>query len=500
MTPTSDAPPTASEHAARPLPEKIGRYQIVERIGAGGMGTVYKAHDPHLNRTVAVKLPIIDMPAQDRVMRLERFQREARSAAQVWHPHVCPIYDVGEDQGQPFVVMAYVEGQSLAERLAQHGRFEDVAAAVVLVRQVLDALEAVHGHGIVHRDLKPGNIMLDAAGRAVLTDFGLARPEYEAAHLTSDGAIVGTPAYMAPEQAAGQSARIGPWTDLYSVGVVFFQMLTGRLPFEGPALAVLAKILHDPPPPLGSLRPYLDPGLETILLKALGKEPEGRFRSARQFSDALGALATTTSTTAMPQALGTSITAMPQALGSHEELRQQVSRLNATDSSKYMSALQRGFPYLLAAGFFTIAGACSILMLTSDNYRGILSPWIGWLVFLGSLSILFGVVRRWVRQQDLIGKNKKGETWLMTAARQGHASFVKDLLARGADVHEKDNIGQTALMKAAGNGHLAVVRLLLAGGTEVNERDNEGQTALMKAMAAGHPDIVSLLEAAGAKE
>jgi serine/threonine protein kinase len=282
------------------LPERIGRYDILGRIGAGGMGTVYKAHDPHLSRTVALKMPRIDTLPHDRAKRLERFQREARSAAQVWHPHVCPIYDVGIHDGQPYVVMAYVEGQSLAERLVKHGRFDDIGEAITLIRQLLDALRAVHEHGIVHRDLKPSNILLDAGGRAVLTDFGLARPEQESQRLTSDGVVVGTPAYMAPEQAAGQLDRTGPWTDLYSVGVVFFEMLTGQLPFEGTPMVVLGKILHEPPPTLARLRPYLDARLDAILLKALHKEPEGRFRSAREFSETLAGLVAAASGASMP--------------------------------------------------------------------------------------------------------------------------------------------------------------------------------------------------------
>ena len=278
-SPAADQLVTTDHSAAGPLSEKIGRYGILGCLGAGGMGTVYKAHDPHLNRTVALKVPRIDTLPEDRAKRLERFQREARSAAQVWHPHVCPIYDVGIHDGRPYVVMAYVEGQSLAERLAQHGRFDDIGEAITLIRQLLDGLAAVHEHGIIHRDLKPSNVLLDSGGRAVLTDFGLARPEQESQRLTSDGVVVGTPAYMAPEQAAGQPESTGPWTDLYSVGIVFFEMLTGQLPYEGAPLAVLGKIVHEPPPALSRFRPYLDARLEAILLKALHKEPEARFRA-----------------------------------------------------------------------------------------------------------------------------------------------------------------------------------------------------------------------------
>jgi serine/threonine protein kinase len=281
-------------------PVQIGRYQLLERLASGGMGTVYKARDPQLNRVVAIKVPQFEGPPQAVGARRQRFQREARAAAQVWHPHVCPIYDVGEHDEVPYVVMAYVEGQSLTRRLAEGGRYENVGEAVALIRQVLDALEAVHAHRIVHRDIKPGNILIDPTGRAVLTDFGLARPEADQAHLTSDGVVVGTPAYMAPEQAGGPADRIGPWTDLYSVGIVFFEMLTGQLPFQGPPMAVLGKILHEPPATLSRLRPYLDARLDAILLKALHKEPEQRFRSAREFSEALAGLTVAAPTASMP--------------------------------------------------------------------------------------------------------------------------------------------------------------------------------------------------------
>jgi serine/threonine protein kinase len=265
------------------MPVQIGRYHILERRGAGGMGTVYKAHDPQLERAVALKLPRFEGPEHALGVRRQRFQREARAAAQVWHPHVCPIFDVGEYNGQPFVVMAYLDGPSLAERLEARGRFESVGEAVILVRQVLDALDAIHARGIIHRDLKPGNIMIDAAGRAIVTDFGLARPEQDAEHLTSEGLIVGTPAYMAPEQAAGQAERIGPWTDLYSLGVVLYQMLTGRLPFEGPGLTIFAKILNETAAAPSSLRPELGGELDAIVRTAMTREEKERYQSARQF-------------------------------------------------------------------------------------------------------------------------------------------------------------------------------------------------------------------------
>ncbi len=289
MLPTQDVTPPVPEESNGQNPALIGRYHILGCLGAGGMGTVYKAHDPQLNRIVALKVPRFDGPSEGLALRVQRFQREARAAACLRHPHVCPIYNVGEQDGRPYVVMAYLEGESLAKQLARLGRYEDSRQAVHVIREVLEALEAVHGHGIIHRDLKPGNVVFDAVGRAILTDFGLARPVDDTEGLTSEGVVVGSPAYMAPEQAAGQIDRVGPWTDLYSLGVILYQMLTGQVPFEGPALKVMAQILHDSPPLPSSLRPDLDPALEAIIVKAMAREPQDRFQSAHEFQETLRA-------------------------------------------------------------------------------------------------------------------------------------------------------------------------------------------------------------------
>jgi serine/threonine protein kinase len=268
-------------------PAQVGRYRILERIGAGGMGTVYRAQDPQLNRVVAIKVPRFDGPEQAQATRKQRFQREAQTAAQVRHPNVCPVYDVGEQDGQPFVVMAYIEGASLSEHLSRRGRYDNPGEAIGLIRQVLHALEAIHTQGLVHRDLKPSNVMLDLAGHALVMDFGLARTVEAAECLTSDGMIVGTPAYMAPEQAAGMSEAIGPWTDLYSVGVMLYQLLTGQLPFPQFAVAVAARAAPEGPRSLSKLRPELDSSLVSIILKAVAQEPQERYQNAREFNQAL---------------------------------------------------------------------------------------------------------------------------------------------------------------------------------------------------------------------
>jgi type VI secretion system ImpB/VipA family protein len=269
------------------LPAQVGRYRVRERLGSGGMGVVYLADDPQLGRPVAVKVPFLD-GRLERGEVVGRFLREARAAARAQHPHVCPIHDVGEDGGRPYLVMAYIAGPSLDRRLAEGPKLDD-RTSVRLAREMAEALAALHAQGILHRDLKPANVLLDAEGRALLTDFGLARPEDEPGLLTRPGAVLGTPAYMAPEQAAGEGEKVGAWSDLYSLGVILYQMLTGRLPFEGPALAVLARLRTEPLPAPSSWRADLDPALEAIVRRAMAFRPEDRYRDARELATDLAA-------------------------------------------------------------------------------------------------------------------------------------------------------------------------------------------------------------------
>jgi Protein kinase domain/Ankyrin repeats (many copies) len=469
-------------------PPSIGRYRLLGQVGSGGMGTVYRAHDPDLDRIVALKLPRFDGPAEQVARRVQRFQREARAAARVWHPHVCPIFDVGEHDGQPFVVMAFVEGPSLAEVLAQRGRFE-VSEGVTLVLQLLDALAAVHGHGIVHRDLKPGNVLLDPAGRAVLTDFGLARPGDEVERFTSEGIILGTPSYMAPEQAAGQADRVGPATDLYSLGVVLYQMLTGRLPFEGPSVAVLHRIVHEEPPSPRQFRPDLDPALEAVILRALRKDPAERFADAREFAAALGrpapsapvALPATGREAARPVA-GVSMTVpLSPAPRRRWEIVRRLGWLVGDLLVAGTATVLALIPASVALG--VLGGGPSVTKDPMD----IIGPF-----FCAPCSLLLGVLLGtgvWHLVEWLYVPEG-----LLAWVRQGSDWGVQRALANGVPVNARDELGETALMKAAALGQVELVKLLLLNGADTTVRNPFGQNAHAIAWARGHRDVVALLQ------
>jgi predicted Ser/Thr protein kinase len=267
-------------------PHQMGRYRLLKTLGKGGMGAVYLAHDPQLDRQVALKVPLF--PTHEEA-KLRRFQREARAAATLQHPNICPVHEVGEEQGRPFLVMAYIEGKPLSDHL-QKGRMPSQRQAAQLVRKLAVALAEAHAKGIIHRDLKPANIMIDARKEPILMDFGLARrdTEGEVDHaLTNTGDVMGTPAYMPPEQVEGDLAQIGPRSDVYSLGVILYELLTGKRPFEGSAHAIMAHVLHTEPVPPRQRRGDVDPALEAICRKAMAKKPAERYASMADLADAL---------------------------------------------------------------------------------------------------------------------------------------------------------------------------------------------------------------------
>ena len=271
-------------------PKRIGRYEVQHQLGRGGMATVYLAHDPRFGRDVAVKVLPRELAAD--VNFRTRFEHEARIIASLQHPAIVPVHDYGEQDGQLYIVMSYMPGGSLADRLLR-GPMAPQQAAEVL-RRVAGALDAAHQKGIVHRDVKPANILFDSARNAYLADFGTARwadlaGEETMTRLTQHGQLIGTPAYMSPEQVHGKRDLDGR-TDIYSLGVVLYEMLCGSLPFEGETPMQLAmKHILDPVPDVRAERGDLPTGIETVLDRALAKEPDARYATAGGMAQALAA-------------------------------------------------------------------------------------------------------------------------------------------------------------------------------------------------------------------
>jgi serine/threonine protein kinase len=282
-----ETPSLASSFAPRfeQLPAHFGRYGVLALVGRGGMGDVYLAEDVLLGRRIALKLPRFDRDQSGE--SLSRFRREAQIAAGFHHPHLCPVYDFGEVDGVWYLTMPYIAGRPVSSLIAERGRVPP-EEAVALVAQVARAMEVAHRAGVVHRDLKPANILVQEDGQPIVTDFGLARSSGRIdSILTGAGALVGTPAYMAPEQIGAAADDVGPASDLYSLGVVLYEMLTGRPPFQGPLNQVWRQVLVEKPPPISDIVPGISPHLESICFKALSKEPKDRFGSMEEFASAL---------------------------------------------------------------------------------------------------------------------------------------------------------------------------------------------------------------------
>jgi tRNA A-37 threonylcarbamoyl transferase component Bud32 len=262
----------------------VGRFCIRARVGAGAFATVYRAYDPQLDREVALKVPhpgSLDDPTSR-----ARFLREARAAANLRHPHIVPVFEAGAQDPDVYLASGLVRGRTLAS-VSQEGPM-DFRRAANIVRVLAEALAYAHDQGVVHRDVKPANVLLDEHGQPQLLDFGLAFRLGVEVRLTQEGALLGTPVYMAPEQIGGMGTEAAsPASDQYSLGVVLYELLAGRAPFEGPTEAVLYQALHQEPPPLRRVRAGVPADLEMVCRKAMARRAEERYGSCRELADDL---------------------------------------------------------------------------------------------------------------------------------------------------------------------------------------------------------------------
>src|SRR5438094_5887100 len=265
----------------------FGEYQLIEQIARGGMGVVWRAHQLSLSRTVAIKvIAAAELATPDFV---ERFRREAEAAASLDHPNIVPIYEIGECNGLHFFSMKLIEGPTLAQRIAGAGpRLTDFRAAVQLLCPIARAVHYAHQRGILHRDLKPNNILLDTRGVPHLTDFGLAKLIEQESTITRTVALLGTPSYMSPEQDSGNLKGVTTAADVYGLGAVMYELLTGQPPFAGgTTLETIRQVLDKEPRRPSLIQPRVDRDLETICLKCLEKEPSRRYGSAEALADDL---------------------------------------------------------------------------------------------------------------------------------------------------------------------------------------------------------------------
>lgn len=282
----SDVALDPGRRLARKLAEgpcRLGRFELEAELGVGAFGYVFRARDTELDRTVAMKVQRAGSFASDE--EVERFLREARSVAQLKHPAIVALHDTGRsDDDVCYLVTEYVEGETLEESL-ENSRFEQQVAAK-LVAEIAEALQYAHEHGVIHRDVKPSNILIDHDVRPHIMDFGLAKRDVGDT-MTSDGRVMGTPAYMSPEQARGQSHQVDARGDIYSLGVVLYEMLTGERPFQGNRRMLLLQVLQDEPRPPRQLNEQIPRDLQTICLKAIAKSPSRRYQSAGEFAEDL---------------------------------------------------------------------------------------------------------------------------------------------------------------------------------------------------------------------
>jgi len=389
--------------------DTIGHYRIEGRLGAGGMGVVYRAHDLKLGREVALKFLPSEM-ARNR-LAVERFEREARAAAAINHPNICTIYEVGEHEGVPFIAMELLTGETLKQRIGNHPLRLDVLLDWAI--QITDGIQAAHERGILHRDIKPANLFITPRGHAKILDFGLAKqsplakPASELAEsatidlLTNPGTAAGTPSYMSPEQARGE--ELDPRTDLFSLGAVIFEMATGRIAFHGATSgSILGAILHEQPEPLLRINPELPAELERIVMKALEKEREMRYQHAADMRSDLKRLRRDTSSsrfgaTSLSAETLTVGTPVPQA--SSQVISESRPKSKLLLAGIAAATIVAAFAIYLVAGHKTKPAFQTMIIErvtnAGDVRRGAISPDGKYLAFAAGVP---GKVGLWVRQ------------------------------------------------------------------------------------------------------
>src|SRR5438874_6268342 len=336
-----------------------GRYRILRKLGTGGMANVYLAEDQELGRRVAIKI-LNERHANDDQF-IERFRREAKNAAGLSHPNIVSIYDRGEAEGTYYISMEYLEGRSLKELILARGP-APISVAIDYARQILAALRVAHRQGLVHRDIKPHNVLVDGEGRLKVTDFGIARAG--PSQMTEEGSIIGTAQYLSPEQAQG--APVTPASDLYSVGIVLYELLTGEVPFSGETPVELAmKHLSRVPEPPSHLRPEIQRDLDFVVMRALAKSPEERYTSADEMDADLARIARGVAVSPETEEAATAIIARPITVATSivppvpRPVRPPVAQQHQYYEYDYDEPVGRRrsiWPWLLALGLVALAG------------------------------------------------------------------------------------------------------------------------------------------------